>query len=62
MIQTINEEEEEQPEKFGITGTAVSHLIEFAPDSGVIWIVDDDSEATNFTCTLYVLAAKRERK
>ena len=44
MIETIDDEEEEQPEKFGMTGLAVSHLIEFNPETVLIWIVDDDSK------------------
>jgi hypothetical protein len=43
-IETTDDEEEEEPERLQIVGTAISHLIEFVPDSAVIWIVDDDSK------------------
>ena len=43
-IHTNDDSEEEEPERLVIEGTAISHLIEFSPDSAVIWIVDDDSE------------------
>jgi hypothetical protein len=42
-VETNDDEDEEPPERLGMTGTANSHLIEFNPDTAVIWIVDDDS-------------------
>ena len=43
-VETSDDDEEEEPERLGMTGTAVSHLIEFNPNTTVIWIVDDDSK------------------
>ena len=49
-IETKDDDEEEEPERLKIEGTAVSHLIEFVPDEAMIWIVDDDSK---FSSLLY---------
>ena len=43
-VETNDDEDEEPPERLGMTGTANSHLIEFNPDTAMIWIVDDDSK------------------
>ena len=56
-VETIDDDEEEQPERLGMTGTAVSHLIEFNPSTTVIWIVDDDSKHVKM-CTTIMLARK----
>ena len=34
----------EPPEKLGMVGTPISHLIEFNPFDTTIWIIDDDSK------------------
>ena len=57
-METIDDDDEEQPERLGMTGTAVSHLIEFNPSTTVIWIVDDDSKHVNKMCTTIMLARK----
>lgn len=44
IIETLDDEEEEAPEKFMIVGNAISHFIEFDPTSALIWIVDDESK------------------
>ena len=43
-LQTYDDDTHEPPEKLGMIGDPVSHLIEFVPDETTIWIIDDDSE------------------
>ena len=41
---TVDDDVDEEPEHLAIRGTPISHLIEFTPDSAVIWIIDDESK------------------
>ena len=41
---TVDDEETEEPEMFYMVVDERDHLIEFNPDSTVIWIIDDDSK------------------
>ena len=54
-MKSVDDAEEEAPERLEMTVTDVDHLIEFNPDTASVWIVDDDSkmqlyalEANNF--------------
>jgi hypothetical protein len=42
-LETVDDELLEPPERLNMSGSPISHFIEFNPSSTTIWIVDDDS-------------------
>ena len=43
-VRSVDDAEEEAPERLEMTAIDVDHLIEFIPDTTSVWIVDDDSK------------------
>ena len=46
-LETVDDALLEPPERLNMSGSPISHFIEFNPSSTTIWIVDDDSECLN---------------
>ena len=52
-LEAVDDDVDEEPERLSITGSAISSILEFHPNSAVVWIIDDESKMisihTSFT-------------